>query len=322
MIEGLKFKSYPKIPAFGYDSTEDILDGEIVVQPKIDGSNVAIWLRSGQYQLARRNDWIDEEKDNSFRAFIDWFQNEWENNTRLRALADNLPFPRVYFGEFSNNQNKLKYDRKCPFVLFDVANYSTVVDEVEGTLGRFEFEDSYTTESWAETLGWTHCGILYRGPGSKFKVEDLVPTFLGKESVFGGPLEEGVVVKSYGRKTRYGRNYFVKIVSAEFREKEKVKLRKPKVGTGIGEWARESFLNKPRVSKAIQKMKEDGTWDSVNARKNTGRLIGIVTKDIHDEHIDEINERALDIIWKECSSAISKDVITVLDEIMQEEASK
>lgn len=314
-FDHIKFKAYPKIPAFGYDGTEDILDGDVVVQPKIDGSNVAIWLQCGEYRLARRNNWIDEENDKSFAAFITWFQDQWENNARLRSLADNLFVPKVFFGEFSNNQNKLKYSKKVPFVLFDTANYGNTYNEHDGEVGHFNFEDSYTTEAWAETLGWPFVGTLYRGPGSELKAEDLVPQFLGKESVLGGPDEEGVVVKRYGAKTRFGRHYIVKVVSAEFREKEKVKIRTPRVGSGIGTWARESFLNEARVRKAIQKMKEDGTWDSVNARKNTGKLIGIVVKDVHDEHIEEINEKALKYIWKECSSAISKDVVVVLDEI-------
>lgn len=127
-------------------------------------------------------------------------------------------------------------------------------------------------------------------------------------------------MKRYGAKTRFGRHYFAKIVSAEFREREKVRIRVPRVGSGIGTWARETFLNEARVRKAIQKMKEDCTWDHVNARKNTGKLIGIVVKDIHDEHIEEINEKALKVIWKECSSAISKDVVTVLDEIQLKDA--
>jgi hypothetical protein len=316
-LTDLTFKSYPKIPSFGYDGTEDILDGYVVVQPKIDGSNVAVWLWNGEYRLARRNGWIDEENDNSFRAFIDWFQNEWENNERLRILADELEQPRAYFGEFSNNQNKLKYSEKVPFILFDVGDFTPVDDE---SGGFFTFGDHYDVEAWADTLGWRYVGLLYYGPGENLKIEELTEKFLGKESVLGGPDEEGVVVKRYGAKTRFGRNYFAKIVSAEFREKQRVKIRAVRSGSGIGEWARESFLNEARVRKGIQKLKEDGTWDSVNARKNTGKLIGVVVKDIHDEHIDEINAKALDYIWKECSKAISKDVVVELDEIMVKDA--
>lgn len=150
-LQEIEFKSYPKIPAFGYDGTEDILDGDVVIQPKIDGSNVAVWLWNGEYRLARRNGWIDEKNDNSFRAFIEWFQNEWENNTRLRALADALEKPRVYFGEFSNNQNKLKYTEKVPFVLFDVADV-VFGGKLDAPETYFDFYDSHVVSDWADTL--------------------------------------------------------------------------------------------------------------------------------------------------------------------------
>ena len=121
---GPKFKSYPKIAAFGYEGTEDILDGEIVIEPKIDGSNVAIWLYCDDdgnpaYKLARRNGFLGEN-DGSFQPFIDWFKNEWETNDDIKSFA--TADPLVFFGEFSNNQNKLKYEQKIPFVMFDVAS--------------------------------------------------------------------------------------------------------------------------------------------------------------------------------------------------------
>ena len=311
----MKFKAYPKIPAFGYDGTDDILDGNVVITPKIDGSNVAVWLGEGQVLKARRNGWLNHD-NGSFSTFERFVDEQWLQNVAMKSMADRDNY-LVIFGEFSNNQNKLKYNEKYPIIVFDVAE--TFVDE-DGEM-HFDFKGYEYTKGVADDLFWPVVPALYVGHGSELiNGSTIVADFLGRESVLGGPIEEGVVVKSYDRRTRYGRNYFCKLVTAEFREKQNVSMKATRVGTGIGEWAAETFLTPARLRKAIQRMQEEGTWDTSAAKKNIGKLIGVVTKDIYDEHYTEIAEKAANVAWKESGTMIAKGVAPLLDEIMMEES--
>jgi hypothetical protein len=318
----MNHKSYPKIPAYGYDGTEDILDGDVVITPKIDGSNVSVWLFDNGYKLARRNGWISEG-DKGFSPFIDFVRTEWESNLYLRAMAERSE-PLVLFGEFANNQNKLKYDTKHPIILFDVA--STIIDPIDDAM-FFDFWPRYTQELCAQELGWPIVPVLYEGPGSQLGAPaDIIDRFLNRASVLGGCNEEGVVVKSYknsegkNRYTRFGRHYFCKLVTSEFAERQNVSVKPVRVGTGLGEWAVETFFTSTRLDKAVQKMQEDGVWDDSNARKNIGKLIGYVSKDVKDEHFDEISEKAVQTAWKEIGTAIAKAVAPALDEKMRNES--
>lgn len=313
----MKFKAYPKIPAFGYDGTDDILDGDVVITPKIDGSNVAVWLTNDSYKAARRNGFLNRD-NGSFQVFEDFLEREWKSNVAMQEMASRTD-ALVIFGEFTNNQNKLKYERKEPIIIFDTAY--TTVDEQGDTHLRFNPFDY--TQAVAEQLGWPIVPVLFQGPGRDIgNVEQLIESYLNKPSVLGGPNEEGVVVKSYGRTTKYGRNYFCKLVTAEYAESKRVRSKVTKVGSGIGEWAVASYLTPARLEKAIQKMKEEGRWNEETARKNIGPLIGVVTKDIHDEHIAEIEKEAIKAAWKEVGKTVAAAVAPALDELMAKKYSE
>jgi hypothetical protein len=305
------FKSYPKIHAFGYLGTEDVLNGEIVVQPKVDGSNVSVWrFPDGEWYLGRRNGWISKDvSEGMFKPFVDWAM-------ELVPTLDPPEQTTVWFGEFSNNHNKLKYDEKKPFILFDVA---TLLELSTGDTG-FTFLGYDEVLEVADAHGLDRIPAIYRGLGSEWNADKLVG-LLGKESYLGGCLEEGVVVKRYGELTRFNGPYFVKLVSTEFSEKQKVKLKGARQGSAVGVWAADSFFTPARLAKAIQKIKEQNEWADDNARKNIGKLIGTVMKDIHDECADEIADKVVKLAWKEIGNEISKRVAPALDTYMMENIS-
>ncbi len=311
----LKFKSYPKIPAFGYDGTEDILDGNITITPKIDGSNVSIWLGMGEYKLARRQGWLDDN-DKGFSPFIEHIKKLWDESLYLKACADRNNW-LVIFGEFSNNQNKLKYNLKVPIIVFDVAETFINVKDEEMHFGFYNYE---LMKEIADQAGLSWTPALYEGSGKAIgDVQKLIEKYVGKGSILGGCIEEGVVVKDYSRRTRFGRHYFAKIVTAEFAERQNVKTKPVRVGSGIGEWATETFFTPARLLKAVQKIKESGEWIEPETKKNIGKLIGVVTKDIYDEHYLEIAEKAAQVAWKEVNTMVAKQVAPTLDTIMENE---
>lgn len=311
---GLTHKSYPKIPAFGYDGTEDILDGYVTITPKIDGSNVQIWLGDGVYHCGRRNDWLSES-DKGFAPFLDFARKRWESSTFLKSAADRDNW-LVIFGEFSNNQNKLKYNLKSPIIVFDVAE--TSVDD-DGAM-HFDFYDYEAMKAVADQADLDYTFAAYQGEGSALgDVQNIIDTYLNQPSILGGVMEEGVVVKSYGRKTRYGRPYFAKLVTAEYSERNATKTKPTRLSTGIGEWAVAEFFNKARLLKAVQKIKEDGTWVEESTKKNIGKLIGVVTKDIHDEHYEEIAAKAAQVAWKEVNVMVAKQIAPTLDQLVKDQ---
>lgn len=309
-----KFKAYPKIRSFGYSGTEQLLNGEIVIQPKVDGSNVSIWkCDEGLVQIGKRTSFLTTKFDDSkmtcldkmFQPFVDWvYEQDWSD----------LEVDTVLWGEMAQNQNKLKYEQKHPFILFDSSTYK--IDEWGET--QHTFKDWKLTHALSTLLHIPMVPILYQGDGNNWSYEQLVE-LVSQPSYLGGCMEEGIVIKRYDALTKYDEPLFVKIVGAEFKEVMGVKT-SPRTTMSVAQWATESFFNKPRLRKAIQQMREQGIWDPTNEKKNIGPLIGCVTQDIYREHYDAIAEEAARRSWKETGKLIASKVAPTLQEIILEQS--
>ena len=312
----MQFKKYPKIRSFGQDGTEDILDGDIVIQPKVDGSNVAIYVYGNEEtKVARRNGFIDFGA-RQFQPFVDWVASIEETLSKYREeLSDNEGF--IFYGEFSDNQNKLKYDSKSPFILFDVLYDDGTFVEAEDWQGpKGEFLSYSLVKKWADRLNCDLVPVIYEGDGGEWSLEKL-EEIVDRESYLGGCKEEGIVVKRYGALTRYHRVYFTKLVAEDFKEKMNVST-KPKLTSSMGDWIADTYFTEARLRKGIQKLKEDGQWDDSFAKKNIGKLIGTVTKDIHEEAYQDIADKAAKIAWRDGAKVIATKVAPALDKILTE----
>lgn len=309
----MKFIKYPKVRAIGQDGTEDILTKDrIYVQPKVDGSNVSVYVFGGEpTRVARRTDFITSGA-RQFGEFVKWAEGNEEAWERIRsdyALTPGEGF--ILYGEYAWNQNKLKYDEKKPFILFDA--FFITHHTPDG-----QFCDPYSVRFLANMTGCEIIPTIYEGPGVGLRLEEL-EAMSQRTSFLGGCDEEGIVVKHYDTLTRYNRPYFCKIVTERFKEVQKTKDPQNVATEELGIWIADSFFTQARLEKAIQRMKEDGTWKEENVRSNIGPLIGVVSQDIHEEHWEDIKEYAAKFAWKSGAKKIAAKVSPMLDQIAQQD---
>lgn len=197
----MKFKSYPKIHRLGKEETDGLLDGTeetlfVVVQEKIDGANTSIWLDDdGVVQCGSRTRQLPA--DESFNGFVEWARNQ---ETIVSYLTEN-PTHTLY-GEWLVRHtiayNETAYKK---WYLFDVFDNTSE-----------EFLPSIDVGLIAEKYGFNTPAIFAKGFMTVEQIQDHVGrTTLGEQG-------EGVVIKRYGFKNKFGDHCYAKIVTQKFKE--------------------------------------------------------------------------------------------------------
>lgn len=200
-----EFIKYQHLERFGTTEVLNIELGTIHVFPKIDGTNASLWHDGFELKSGSRNRELSIEKDNG--GFMAWaveqfnFQDFFKDYPQLRL-----------FGEWLIPHSLKTYRSEAwrKFYVFDVA---LVVD---GELVYQSFDSYY------EILN--KYGIEYIPPIAKVDnctYDKLIEYMKGNNYLIedGKGAGEGIVIKNYNYKNKYGRNTFAKIVTSEFREK-------------------------------------------------------------------------------------------------------
>src|SRR3954465_2218887 len=97
--------SYTKILTFGHAYVRDILEGEVVIQEKVDGSQISFGLDlTGELHIRSKGaGLITDAPEKMFQAGV----------AAIKAIADQLPLGWVFRGEYlaKPKHNTLAYDR-------------------------------------------------------------------------------------------------------------------------------------------------------------------------------------------------------------------
>tara|TARA_R110002124_G_scaffold162863_1_gene330202 strand:+ start:218 stop:1144 length:927 start_codon:yes stop_codon:yes gene_type:complete len=211
----MEFKKYQHLERFGTTEVQNIELGKTYIFPKIDGTNASVWLNDkGEIQAGSRNRHLTLESDNA--GFYAWVK---EQSNLLEYLTEN-PTHRLY-GEWLVPHSLKTYKEGAwrNFYVFDVA-----IDKAEN-------EIMHESDNKVKYLHYDEYKPLLEGKGLNFIVpisiitnasyEQLVNQLL--KNVFliedGKGVGEGIVIKNYDFKNKYGRNTFAKIVTSEFKEK-------------------------------------------------------------------------------------------------------
>lgn len=261
----MEFKKYQHLERFGTDEVENIELGECYVFPKLDGTNGSIWLSSGEVQAGSRNRHLTADKDNA--GFFAWaVQRENIKNYLIENPTHRL------FGEWlvPHSLKTYKQDAWRQFYVFDVAIDKEPIHERDDTLEYLHYEE------YAPKLA--AFGIAHVPPICKLRngsYEQFVNQL--KNSVYliedGQGNGEGVVLKQYGYKNKYGRTTWAKIVSNEFKEQH-VRVMGASEIKGeklIEEEIAREFVTAAFVDKEYAKIAIDG-WNS----KHIPRLLQTV----------------------------------------------
>lgn len=280
------FSSYPSIYALGHRAVTQILEGSVVVQEKVDGSQFSFGVSGGVLKVRSKKMDVDIEHP------VGMFQ---EGVATVLRIKDQLQDGWIYRGEYlrSPHHNVLAYGRipKGHVILFDVL------------IGMETYLPPEGLASEAERLGLESVPLFHNGTIEN--VEQFKP-FLERESVLGGTIVEGIVIKNYDQFTPDKKIAIGKIVRDGFKEKanQTWKEQKPPFFSSlVGEYRTEA-----RWQKAVQHLEEQGLLS--HEPKDIGPLVREVQSDVILEYGDEIKERIFAHFRKE----IEKGVVVGLPE--------
>jgi hypothetical protein len=184
------------------DELVGMLSGDVFVSTKLDGSNGSVRLGAdGELVFTSRSRVLSEEFDN--QNFLNTFHGDERFANYLAAHPTH-----VLFGEWLYTRGVLKYtaDVVGKFMVFDV--YDTALNEYLRPEKYIDNLDKFAID---------HIPIIemIKNPTG----EDIMKIVVEHHSAWNSAGEfEGVVVKNYEFRNKYGRQAFGKIVRDEWKE--------------------------------------------------------------------------------------------------------
>lgn len=215
-------RTYDHVEALGNDEVEGILDGLVYVFPKIDGTNARVMLdEGGELVCGSKNRILALDADN--QGFMEWCTTEGRIALRnaLSAL-EAVHEPVCLHGEWLVPHTLKTYrdDAWREFYVFDVFSYNQQ---------SYLPYDAYLDPLLRFGIHAVPCMAVLEHP----TVEKLLPfldknTFLIKD---GEGVGEGIVLKNYDWRNRFGRQPWAKIVRNEFKDTHRLNSAPPTIRT-------------------------------------------------------------------------------------------
>lgn len=302
--------SYPKLKAPTHKDVQDLFEGEIVVEIKIDGSNVSFRKDpvTGNMVFRSRTIMLDPEHINLDRTFTPFIKT-------INSMSERFDPKYIYRGEYLKDPKhvKITYNR-VPLhhvVLFDIQDAVT---------GQYLGVDLLLKE--AERIGFEVVPIIFRGTLPKDEsfimekatrlkfLNDILEkgtkceTIAGSKANFMGDIIEGIVIKNYEKKsTRGGDPLLAKLVREEHKELSKRKKggrydhNRPGITSEIGNM----YANENRFLKAYQRLKESNVT-FLDTTEDIPRIVGEIHRDVLDEELPNITN----MLWKDAKHKYSQ----------------
>lgn len=238
----MSFIKYMHIERLGTEATEGILDGQVWIYPKIDGTNASIWFQDdgdAGWRIASgsRNRELSIESDNA--GFASWVF----TRPNLIDFFDNHPSFYLY-GEWLVPHSLKTYREGAwrDFYVFDVYDATQ--------------EQYLSYEAYKPLL--EEFGINYIPPIAIIKNPDpdSIMKCLDKNGYLiedGKGVGEGITIKNYGWANKFGQQIWAKVITNEFKEIHHKKMGAPEINnTSLDE---DKIVEKYVTSDFIQKEK-------------------------------------------------------------------
>jgi hypothetical protein len=295
-------KSIPKIYALGHRYTQDIFDGEVWVQEKIDGSQFSFSVESipggTQLHCFSKSTEINLAAPGMFEAGVNTVRAMWHAG----QIPEGWTFQCEYLAKPKHNVLTYACIPHGHLVLFDVRDPS----------GKYCPEE---VDAWAKVFDITPVPTYYRGNGIVFFKDTVAelqhcPVFdlVEHDSILGGTKIEGIVIKNYGKQHAESQSgtapMTAKIVSDRFKEKHLVGPLNRKAQPGeLIQSIVSRYRTEARWLKAIQHLKESGKL--VNGPEDIGPLLAELGTDLLAEEQEEIKQTLFDDHWKQIVRGVS-----------------
>lgn len=273
--------SYPKVYNFGHRVIRDLFIDDVLLQEKIDGSQISFGILDGELLVRSKGNHII--LDAPEKMFAKGVESVLERKDLLREGY-------IYRGEYLQRpkHNVISYNR--------IPNGHIILYDVEATPSNYLKCDEIDEE--ATRIGLESVPTYEYGPVDLKGIRD----FLDKESCLGGSKIEGVVAKSHTLFGRDGKALMGKYVSEQFKEVHQKKKYKT-TNKDIIQSIKESYRTEARWQKAVQHLDEAGKLE--HDPKDIGRLIKAVNQDVLEECTEEIKEALFKWAWKQISRGIT-----------------
>lgn len=267
------FQKYVHLERFGTDEVDGINIGECYIFPKIDGTNASFWQgQDGNFRCGSRNRELALGDDNA--GFMAWAVEQ----AALRALALDFPEHRFY-GEWLVPHSLKTYrdDAWRQLYIFDVLKPD----------GEFMHYDEYSEILKDRGVAFIPCTLKSRNPTYEILLKATENNrFLMQDGTGAG---EGVVVKQYGWKSRFGRTTWAKLITNTFKDKHIAEMGGSVVNAKlVEEEIAAEFITTHMVEKIIAKIRlEAGAFSA----RNIPQLLGMAYHDLVSEEIWEAVKR-------------------------------
>lgn len=280
-----QIRSYSKIYNLGHRELEGFLDDEVLVEEKLDGSQIS-WMKTNGVLYARSK---GQELD--MTAPEKMFGKGVET---IIALGDKLHDGWTYRGEYLQKpkHNTLAYDRTPHF-------YIAIFDIDKGDQNYLSYDEK---KEEAFRLGLEIVPAHFQGKLKSF--EDL-QHLLDQVSFLGGQKIEGVVIKNYNRYGGDKKTIMAKYVSEQFKElhRKDWTVRNPG-GKDIKHTLIDSLRTEARWHKSIQHLRDAGQL--TDSPKDIGLLMKELSLDIKAECEEYIRDELFKWAWKDIMRGVSK----------------
>lgn len=255
---------YPSIFALGHKAVAELLLDPVIVQEKVDGSQLSFGVYDGQLRIKSKSAPVHLEAPGMFEHGV-------ETIKRL-----DLHEGWAYRGEYlmKPKHNTLAYNRvpSGHIVLFDIN---------VGVEDYLPYEDIVKE---ALRVGLEVVPLMYSGMVDS---AEQVKHFLERESFLGGQLVEGIVIKNYARFGPDKHALMGKYVSEKFKEAHKKEWHKAK-GDTVSQII-SSLRTETRWEKAIYHLRDQGIL--LNAPQDIGNLLREVKADVLKEEAEWIKDK-------------------------------
>ena len=206
LLKDVGLGKYQHIERLGNEEVEGLLDGDVIVENKIDGANltVAYYKQHGGIVIASRNYVVYKEgmEEKGFQGAIEYVLNH-------DGIQTAIYMGWILRGEWIAKMHNILYSKEVfgHYYVFDVQDISS----------NYIHPDVWQPK--LKELGVQYVPILAKL--TRPTVDQLVELTKGPDE-FGGQQKEGIVIKNYSYYNKYGRMTWAKLISDDFREKNKL----------------------------------------------------------------------------------------------------
>lgn len=287
---------YPHLERLGKKEVDGITNGMVHIFPKLDGSNASIWREDGEVHVGTRNNDVTHTDDNvGIKQYV------VDNFVLWDKVATFFP-NYVFYGEFLRHHNThYQKDAYNKFYLFDMFNIFT---------GAFIPYDNL--QAFAEFFGIEfvpRIAVLNDPVIDDWNVFKDQARFLLED----GETPEGIVLKNYEWRNRFGHYTSAKVIFNGFSERKETPKPKQIVDDTQETQIAEEYATDHFIKKEYAKILEG--YDGFIPPGIQGRLIKQINTTLLEEEGDEIAERFPLFDTKKLNRAVIMRIKTVLPEL-------